>query len=264
MKCKCPACGASFSLDALLGHSDASQAFLASLNLLGDLAKPLIKYLALFRPEHRDLTFERASKLLNELAPDLLNQQIYCNRQSYPAPQKAWIWAINQMLEYREMGKLQLPLKNHNYLYQVMTSYQPEKDYRIFSGVNQTDVETVCQLKKHQYSEPSKYERVMMQQQQEYEQKHHFEQQMREHEEYKNAKPAFDLGEMMSYARVLKENPERKLKGIYDEATMLSHLQQNRKENETFEDCYQRLKKLEIEAEEKAKETENQATEINP
>lgn len=249
MKCKCPACGASFSLDALLGHSDASQAFLASLNLLGDLAKPLIKYLALFRPEHRDLTFERASKLLNELAPDLLNQQIYCNRQSYPAPKQAWIWAINQMLEYREMGKLQLPLKNHNYLYQVMTSYQPEKDYRIFSGVNQTTLETVCQLTQHRYSEPSMYERM----QQAQSEQQHLEKQLQQHEQQKNAKPAFNLAEMMSYARVLKENPERKLKGIHDEATMLSHLQQNRLEDETLDDCYQRLKAL-----------ENEETETNP
>lgn len=255
MKCKCPACGASFSLDALLGHSDASQAFLASLNLLGDLAKPLIKYLALFRPEHRDLTFERASKLLNELAPDLLNQQIYCNRQSYPAPQKAWIWAINQMLEYREMGKLQLPLKNHNYLYQVMTSYQPEKDYRIFSGVNQTTLETVCQLTQHRYSEPSRFERLQEKSKQE------LEQQEREHEQQKHETVSSEVREMLSFMRSMKTATEiRSLKGV-ETNQLPKFISEQRRDGETFEECYQRLKKLEIEAEEQAK---IETTETNP
>jgi hypothetical protein len=39
------ACGATTSLDALLGHGDASKAFVASLALVGDLAQPLVKYL---------------------------------------------------------------------------------------------------------------------------------------------------------------------------------------------------------------------------
>lgn len=72
MKTRCPACGATTSLDALLGHSDASQAFVASLNLTGELANPLVKYLSMFRSDSRDLTFERVAKLLNEIAPDIV------------------------------------------------------------------------------------------------------------------------------------------------------------------------------------------------
>lgn len=89
MKTRCPACGATCSLDALLGHSDASQAFLASLNLTGDLAKPLVKYLAMFRSENRDLTFERTAKLLNELAGDINSKSIQRNRLTHPAPKAA-------------------------------------------------------------------------------------------------------------------------------------------------------------------------------
>ncbi|WWY53789.1 DUF2752 domain-containing protein, partial (plasmid) [Acinetobacter baumannii] len=47
MKTRCPACGATNSLDALLGHGEASKAFVASLNLVGDLATPLVKYLGM-------------------------------------------------------------------------------------------------------------------------------------------------------------------------------------------------------------------------
>ncbi len=57
MKTRCPACGATNSLDALLGHGEASKAFVASLNLVGDLATPLVKYLGMFRSQNRELTF---------------------------------------------------------------------------------------------------------------------------------------------------------------------------------------------------------------
>ena len=95
MKTRCPACGATTSLDALLGHSEASRAFVAAINLVGDLAKPIIQYLGMFRSENRDLTFDRASKLLNELAADINANQIKRGHHFHPAPKAAWIWAIN-------------------------------------------------------------------------------------------------------------------------------------------------------------------------
>ncbi|MFX6668105.1 DUF2752 domain-containing protein, partial [Acinetobacter baumannii] len=52
--------------------------------------------------------------------------QIKRGHHSYPAPKAAWIWAINTMLERRDQGKLQLPLKNHGYLYEVISSFKPE------------------------------------------------------------------------------------------------------------------------------------------
>ena len=95
MKTRCPACGATCSLDALLGHGDASQAFVASLNLTGDLAKPIIQYLGMFRSENRDLTFERASKLLNELAADINANQIKRGHHFHPAPYGQSIRSLN-------------------------------------------------------------------------------------------------------------------------------------------------------------------------
>lgn len=111
MKTRCPACGATTSLDALLGHSEASQAFLAAINLVGDLAKPMIQYLGMFRSDSRDLTFDRASKLLNELAADINAKQIKRGHHFHAAPKAAWIWAINTIIERRDQGKLQLPFK---------------------------------------------------------------------------------------------------------------------------------------------------------
>ncbi|MFW1760589.1 DUF2752 domain-containing protein [Acinetobacter calcoaceticus] len=219
MKTRCPACGATCSLDALLGHSDASQAFVASLSMTGDLAKPLIKYLAMFRSESRDLTFERTAKLLNEIAPDILAKQISRNRVNYPAPQAAWIWAINTMLERREQGKLQLPLKNHGYLYEVISSFKPE-------------------------NAPAPVERAAAAPRAKTEAERAAEQ--AEHERQKNTRPNHSFKEMIGFTQMNEKQPERGLKDIPKEQLM-AHVAQRKQPDETLEQCYQRLKAAETE-----------------
>ncbi|EOV8808796.1 DUF2752 domain-containing protein [Acinetobacter baumannii] len=224
MKTRCPACGATCSLDALLGHSDASQAFVASLNMTGDLAKPLIKYLAMFRSENRDLTFERTAKLLNEIAPDILAKQITRNRVNYPAPQAAWVWAINTMLERRDQGKLQLPLKNHGYLYEVISSFKPENapaptERRAAAPQAKTEAERAAE--------------------------------QAEHERQKHIRPNLSVTEMLGFTQMNKKQPERGLKNIPNEQLM-AHVAQQKQPDETLEQCYQRLKAAEIESEQGA------------
>lgn len=219
MKTRCPACGATCSLDALLGHSDASQAFVASLNMTGDLAKPLIKYLAMFRSENRDLTFERTAKLLNEIAPDILAKQISRNRVNYPAPQAAWVWAINTTLERRDQGKLQLPLKNHGYLYEVISSFKPENapapvERRPAAPQAKTEAERAAE--------------------------------QAEHERQKHIRPNVSVTEMLGFTQMNKKQPERGLKNIPNEQLM-AHVAQNKQPDETLEQCYQRLKAAETE-----------------
>lgn len=219
MKTRCPACGSTCSLDALLGHSDASQAFVASLNITGDLAKPLIKYLAMFRSENRDLTFERTAKLLNEIAPDILSKQISRNRVNYPAPQAAWVWAINTMLERRDQGKLQLPLKNHGYLYEVISSFKPENaptptERRAAAPRAKTEAERAAE--------------------------------QAEHDRQKHARPSYSFKEMVGFTQLNEKQPERGLKNIPKEQLM-AHVAQRKQPDETLEQCYQRLKAAETE-----------------
>ena len=226
MKTRCPACGATCSLDALLGHGDASQAFVASLNLTGDLAKPLVKYLALFRSESRDLTFERTAKLLSEITPDILAKQIKRGHHSYPAPMGAWVWAINTMLERRDQGKLQLPLKNHGYLYEVLTSYKPE-----YAPVQDSRPRHAAVQTAHAKTDA---ERATAQ---------------AEHERKKHERPAVPFAELIKQA-----NEERKaieassLKGIPKEQ-LFAHVNQNRRDGETHKQCFDRLKAAELEQE---------------
>lgn len=225
MKTRCPACGATTSLDALLGHGDASKAFVASLALVGDLAQPLVKYLGMFRSQNRDLTFERTAKLIGEIAEDINAQQIKRGHHSYPAPKAAWIWAITTMLERRDQGKLQLPLKNHGYLYEVISSFKPEN--------------APAPTERRAAAAP----RAKTEEERAAEQA--------EHERQKHTRPNLSVTEMLGFTQMNKKQPERGLKNIPKEQLM-AHVAQNKQPDESLEQCYQRLKAAEIESEQGA------------
>ncbi len=220
MKTRCPACGATNSLDALLGHGEASKAFVASLNLVGDLATPLVKYLGMFRSQNRELTFERTAKLLGEIAVDINAQQIKRGHHSYPAPKAAWIWAINTMLERRDQGKLQLPLKNHGYLYEVISSFKPE------NAPAPTDRRAAAAPRAKTEAERAA--------------------EQAEHDRQKHARPNYSFKEMVGFTQLNEKQPERGLKDIPKEQLM-AHVAQRKQPDETLEQCYQRLKAAETE-----------------
>ncbi len=222
MKTKCPACGATTSLDALLGHSEASKAFVASLNLTGALAKPLVMYLAMFRSENRDLTFDRTAKLLNEIAPDIVAKQIKRGHHTYPAPQSAWVWAINIMLERREQQKIDLPLKTHGYLYEVISSYKPE------NAPVQADQSSKSRSTANQKSQAE------------------IEADQREHERQKHQKPALSFAEMMRQTQEEKRQIEMSSLNGIPQPQLFAHVGQNRLEGETHKQCFDRLKAAEI------------------
>ncbi|KAI0680342.1 DUF2752 domain-containing protein [Acinetobacter pittii] len=225
MKTRCPACGATTSLDALLGHGDASKAFVASLALVGDLAQPLVKYLGMFRSQNRDLTFERTAKLIGEIAEDINAQQIKRGHHSYPAPKAAWIWAINTMLERRDQGKLQLPLKNHGYLYEVISSFKPE------NAPAPTERRAAAAPRAKTEAERAA--------------------EQAEHDRQKHARPNYSFKEMVGFTQLNEKQPERGLKDIPKEQLM-AHVAQRKQPDETLEQCYQRLKAAEIESEQGA------------
>lgn len=69
MKVRCPTCGAVMSLDVLIAHDDAREALIALTGISDDLFKAVLRYLTLFRPAEKDLSFNRVSKLVGEIAP---------------------------------------------------------------------------------------------------------------------------------------------------------------------------------------------------
>lgn len=126
MRTRCPSCGATLSLDALLAHEGAREALMAAFKLSTPLGAALVRYLALFRPESRELTMDRVAKLLGELLPDLQAQRITRNGQVFDAPADAWVWAVEQAQAARDAGRLVLPLKSHGWLYEVISSWRPQ------------------------------------------------------------------------------------------------------------------------------------------
>ncbi len=118
MQLNCPACGATFSLDAIIGHEGARDAVLVALQLPAPLGKTLIQYVGLFRPAQRTLSMDRLAKLLNELLPMISKAQIERNGSIYAAPVDYWRNAMETMLASRD--KLTLPLKSHGYLMEII------------------------------------------------------------------------------------------------------------------------------------------------
>ena len=127
MKVKCPACGASASLEVLIAHDDARSLIVALTGISDDTAKAALRYLGLFRPAQKDLSWARAAKLLAELVPMIQAAHITRKHKSYPAPREAWIWAFNRCIEARDLGKLQTPLTGHGFLLENLTFWTPQK-----------------------------------------------------------------------------------------------------------------------------------------
>lgn len=120
MKMSCPACGAEMTLDVLVAHEGAREAVLTALALPAPLGKLLVQYLAMFRPGKRQLSWERVGTILAELRAPLEHARIERGGRAWPAPLDYWKLALEQMVQARDLGKLQLPLKSHGYLYEVI------------------------------------------------------------------------------------------------------------------------------------------------
>jgi len=121
MKTSCPACGAAFSLDALIGNEGAREAVMAALAIPAPLGKLLVQYLSLFRPAQRQLSFDRVASILNELLPMIAEAKIERGGRIWSAPQEYWAMALTEMINKRD--NLTLPLKSHGYLLAIIEGY---------------------------------------------------------------------------------------------------------------------------------------------
>lgn len=129
MRLTCPCCGAAYSIEVLLADRAAREAVSTAFRLPPSLSERLLRYIALFRPAERALSWGRAARLMAELEAMITAAQIERNGQCYPAPVDAWRVAIDQMLDSRE--RLTLPLKSHGYLLEIMVGlHQRAEDRR--------------------------------------------------------------------------------------------------------------------------------------
>lgn len=120
MRMTCPACGAVTSLDALLGHEAARSALVQALEQT-PAGRRLVRYIALFRPAERALSWDRTANLLGELLDWMRAGRIERNGRLWAAPEAVWTSALDEILAQRDAGKLRTPLKSHGYLLEIIT-----------------------------------------------------------------------------------------------------------------------------------------------
>lgn len=138
MKVRCHNCGALHSLDSLVTNDAASDALRLAFEFSGELGKAWVQYLGLFRPTQSQLSLDRVAKITVEVIHDVRSGRIVRNGQTYDAPVDAWIYAIDLMIKARDEGRLKLPLKNHNYLYEVISGYNPANNQVLITSQSMT------------------------------------------------------------------------------------------------------------------------------
>jgi hypothetical protein len=118
MKLVCPTCHATHSAESWSSDADARMALLVAAELPGDLGVLIVRYLGLFRPAKRGLDWERARKLLEELADYIKTGNIKRRGREWQPSAMAWRTALQTMLDKRDA--LDLPLKSHGYLLEIL------------------------------------------------------------------------------------------------------------------------------------------------
>lgn len=118
--CRCPICRSEISLDQLI-EDDAGREMLVLISeLKSGVARPLVNYIALFRPLKTSLSNTRALKLMREVL------EIYAQT---PLLAHALSETVNAVRKNRRDNTNPAPLANHNYLKQVYEAQAPK-----FSG----------------------------------------------------------------------------------------------------------------------------------
>ena len=128
MRLTCPCCGATLSLEALLNDTAARQAVATALSLPADLGPRLLRYLGLFRPAQRSLTWERAASLLNELHGLIEAGEIRRHGRSWRVSPADWASALDEIQGRRP--SLTLPLKSHGYLLEILAGLASQTEAR--------------------------------------------------------------------------------------------------------------------------------------
>lgn len=123
MRLTCTACGAHGSAEQFTADTDARRAMEMVANLPAGLGPLVLRYLGLFRPQKRGLTWDRAGKILDELAAMIAAGHVERRGKTYPAAPDLFRAGIQQMLDQRE--RLELPLANHNYLIAIVAGDSP-------------------------------------------------------------------------------------------------------------------------------------------
>lgn len=118
----CPVCGAGLALDHLFVDADNRAAVARLIAVALPLGGPLLQYTRLFAPPKTALTQRKQVRIILQLLPDLERGAITHRGRDWTVPLSVWAQGIDQMLQARDAGRLELPMKGHGYLYAILTS----------------------------------------------------------------------------------------------------------------------------------------------
>lgn len=124
MKCRCQNCGAVASLDLLVSNEEARDALVAITMMSDELTKAAIKYIGMFRPASKDLSWSRVAKLLNEIIPMITSETVTRGGVTKKASREMWLVGMKECVAARDAGRLSLPLKTHGYLLEIVSNMQ--------------------------------------------------------------------------------------------------------------------------------------------
>ncbi|HZZ04615.1 hypothetical protein [Paraburkholderia sp.] len=121
------------SLDILLADDaprDALNAIIEAHPAGDSFVKPMLRYIGLFSPAKSQMGHSRMASLLNELAPMIRAARIERNGRTWICPIEYWRQGFEHMLAQRDQGRLNLPLKSHGYLLEVLAGIADKAESR--------------------------------------------------------------------------------------------------------------------------------------
>lgn len=158
MKLTCTACGCTGSVEQFTADADARTALALALTLPAGVGAVAVRYIGLFRPAKRGLTWDRVLKLLGEIAEMVKAGQVERRGKSCPATPALFAAAMQQMLDGRE--RLDLPLQSHGYLVAIVAGDSPREAAQLEA---QTEAAKRTQSVQRSATELSLFERAQRQ-----------------------------------------------------------------------------------------------------
>lgn len=146
MKCRCQNCGAVASLDLLISNGEARDALIAITMMSDELTKTAIKYIGMFRPASKDLSWSRVAKLLNEILPMITSETVTRGGVTKKATREMWLAGMKECIAVRDAGGLSLPLKTHGYLLEIVSNMQYKEVVRQGSVSSSKMMQAVSEL----------------------------------------------------------------------------------------------------------------------
>lgn len=160
MKLRCPHCGHSAGLTDFANEEAARKAILLAADLPKSIGYLTLRYVGLFRPSQRSLSWERTLKIMQQLKVDIDRAKIERHSRIWHAPEALWHEGLTVMLARADSGDLRLPLKNHAYLYEIISAKQNSAEARQEQQLEQKRQQLQHRVKKPQTYQPSQADKT--------------------------------------------------------------------------------------------------------